>query len=93
MQFMTNNLTCIHSRNNAFPFVIFKNESEKVSFIDYITNNENLLDEIKPDLWGRIARDNIKKENKCAAIDPIFIDKVTQLHKKWADITTYKKQS
>ena len=84
LQFMTNNLTHLHSRNNAFPFVIFDNTAEKETFIDYITNNEDLIDKIEPDLWGELARDNMKKEKKGSVIDPIFIDKVTQLHQKWA---------
>ena len=88
MQFMTNNLSHVHSSNDAFPFVIFDNEIEKDTFINYITENENLLDKIKPDLWGEIARDNMKKEKKGSVIDPIFIDKVTQLHQKWAGHNT-----
>ncbi|MBA6316953.1 ATP-binding protein [Cellulophaga baltica] len=88
LQFMTNNLSHIYSRNNAFPFVIFDNETERDTFIDYVTKNENLLDEIKPDLWGEMAKDNMKKEKKGSVIDPIFIDKVIQLHEKWAGHNT-----
>jgi len=81
---MTNKLTHLHSRNTAFPFVIFDNDMEKETFIDYIVQNENLLHEIKPDIWGEFAKDNMVKEKKSSVIDPIFIDKVTQLHQKWA---------
>ena len=84
MQFMTNRLTHLHSRSTAFPFVIFDNEEERETFIDYIVENEDLLHELEPDFWGEQAKDSMKKQKKGSVIDPIFIDKVTQMHQKWA---------
>lgn len=85
LQFITNNLTKLHSfRSSVFPFVVFKNEHEKEDFINYIINNEDLLDKIEPDYWAKHAKDEIKIQQKGFVIDPIFIDRITQLYQNWA---------
>lgn len=84
LQFLTNKLLHLHSRSSVFPFVIFCNKVEKEEFIDYVVNNEEEFHEIKPDFWAEDAKDRMKKEGKNSVIDPIFIDRITQLHQKWA---------
>ncbi|MEZ4889147.1 MAG: ATP-binding protein [Crocinitomicaceae bacterium] len=84
LQFITNKLTHLHSRNSAFPFVIFDNENERKEFIDYVVKNEDDLHNIDPDNWSKQAKSEMEKQDKSSVIDPIFIDKITQLHKKWA---------
>ncbi|MBF0406681.1 MAG: ATP-binding protein [Candidatus Riflebacteria bacterium] len=80
LQFMTNKLTHFHSRSSVFPFVIFDNETERKDFIDYVVNNEDDFQKIKPDYWAEHAKDKIKKQEKGSVI---FIDRITQLHQKW----------
>ena len=84
LQFMTNKLTHFHSRSSVFPFVIFDNETEREAFIDYVVNNEDDFHKIKPDHWAEHAKDVMKKQKKGSKIDPFFIDRITQLHQKWA---------
>ncbi len=91
LQFITNNLTKLHSfRSLVFPFVVFKNEHEKEDFINYIINNEDELDKIEPDFWAENAKKEMNRQKKHSPIDPIFIDKITQLYKKWQCIAPYK---
>ncbi len=84
LHFMTNGLTHLHSRSSAFPFVLFNNEAQFKKFIEYLEANENNLNEIKPDFYAEHAKDRMKKQDKNSVIDPLFIDRVVQLNKKWA---------
>lgn len=84
LQFMTNKLTHFHSRSAVFPFVIFDNELEKKEFINYVVNNEDDFHKIEPDYLAEHAKGEMKKQKKGSVIDPIFIDRITQLHQKWA---------
>ncbi len=87
LQFITNKLTHLHSRGSAFPFVIFNNKIEIEEFIDYVVKNENQFHKIKPDFWAEHAKDNMNKQDKGSVIDPIFIDRITQMYQKWQGIT------
>jgi hypothetical protein len=87
LQFMSDKLTHLHSRSSAFPFVIFENESEKDRFINFVIVNEDDFHEIEPDYGAIHAKNEMKKQQKGSVIDPIFIDRITQLHKKWHGIT------
>ncbi len=84
LQFMTNKLTHFHSRSSVFPFVIFDNETERKEFVNYVVNNEDDFHKIKPDYWAEHAKDEMKKQEKGSVIDPLFIDRITQLHQEWA---------
>ncbi|MDP8314054.1 MAG: ATP-binding protein [Candidatus Celaenobacter antarcticus] len=84
LYFMTNGLTHLHSRSPAFPFVLFNNKVQMKKFIEYLEANENNLNKIKPDFYAEHAKDRMKKQDKNSVIDPLFIDRVIQLNKKWA---------
>lgn len=84
LQFMTNKLTHFHSRSSVFPFVIFDNETERKDFIDYVINDEDNFHEIELNCWAEYAKDKMKEQEKGSVIDPTFIDRITQLHQKWA---------
>ncbi|PCH67359.1 MAG: hypothetical protein COC06_11375 [Bacteroidales bacterium] len=84
LYFMTNGLTDLHSRGSGFPFIIFKNKQQRISFNTYLSKNEQLLNEINADFHGQYAKESMDKANKSSVIDPIFIDKIVQLHDNWA---------
>ncbi|MEQ1732550.1 MAG: ATP-binding protein [Bacteroidia bacterium] len=83
LQFMTNKLTHLYSRNSCFPFVIFENKTERKEFTDYIVNNEENFDKIKPNYCAEQAKEKMKMQENSSKIDPIFIGRIIQLHQKW----------
>lgn len=93
LQFMTDKLTHIQSRSNVFPFVIFDNKLEKQEFIDYVINNEADFHKIKPNYSAERAKDKMNKQQKNSEIDPVFIDRITQLHQKWVGRNNHKYRS
>ncbi|MGK0448259.1 MAG: hypothetical protein ACJA2M_002045 [Polaribacter sp.] len=84
LQFLTNNFSHLYSRSFGFPFVIFSEETEMNEFIDYLTINEKEFKEIQPNFLAEHAKDRMKKQKIDTVIDPLFVDKVGQFHKKWA---------
>lgn len=92
LYFVTNKLTNLHARSLVFPFVIFDSKSQQEEFIDYVANNEEGFHKIEPTYWAEHAKDEMKMQQKGSVIDPIFIDRITQLFPKWAGHNTrYKK--
>lgn len=85
LYFLTDGLKYLNSRGSGFPFIIFDNEHERECFNDYILKNQSALTEIEPTYLAMHAKKIMKQQNKESAIDPDFIDKAVQLHKKWKD--------
>ena len=83
LYFITNGLTHLHSRSSAFPFVLFNNEAQVKKFIKYLEENEDSFNKLKPNFYAEHAKDRMKEQGKNSVIDPLFIDRVVQLYKKW----------
>jgi len=88
LHFMTNGFSYLKSRSSGFPFIIFENNQQRKSFNSYVTENQKLLEEIKPGFHGEHAKKRMKQQDKDSVIDPIFIDKLLQLYEKWAAHST-----
>lgn len=92
LQFLTDGFTRVHSRNSAFPYVIFKNGLEKKEFIDYLSHHEDELLSFEASYQAKAAKDEMDKQQIKFGGDPIFIDQVTQLHDKWIKRAETKQQ-
>jgi len=82
--FMTNGLSHLKSRSSGFPFLLFENKNQRKLFNEYIAINENILDGIEPGFHGKSAQKELQKKKLNPSIDPIFIDKIKQIHEQWA---------
>ncbi|WP_405199075.1 helix-turn-helix domain-containing protein [Christiangramia sp. LLG6405-1] len=83
LEFLTNNLSNLESRGSYFPFIIFRNRQEREDFENYIIKNSKLLDELKPSFSAKHAKKIMESNGKETVMDPIIVDKVIQIHKKW----------
>lgn len=84
LYFITDKLSSLNSRGSNSPFIFFKNEHERKKFNEYIIKNQSILKNIQPSFFAKHAKERMKKQNKNSVIDPIFIDKIKQLHDEWA---------
>ena len=85
LYFITDGITRLYSRNSTFPYILFKDEIEKMEFKEYLESDKNIFDNIEQSNAGYLADSAILRENRNPTIDPIFIDKVLQLHKIWLE--------
>jgi hypothetical protein len=83
LYFLTDGLAHLNSRGSGFPFIIFENETERKDFNQFIIENQALLFEIEPTFLSTHAKKVMRQQNKESIIDPDFVDRAVQLHKKW----------
>lgn len=84
LHFMTNGLSHLKSRSSGFPFILFENKQERKMFNNYLIDNIDLLIKTNSGFYGEHAKERMKQQNKDSVIDPIFIDKILQIHEEWA---------
>jgi hypothetical protein len=82
--FLTNGLSFIRSRSSDFPFLIFESKNQRKLFNEYVIENESTFNKIKPGFHGRHAKERLQKKNINPSIDPLFVDKIKQIHEQWA---------
>jgi len=83
LYFLTDGLKHLSSRGSAFPFIIFKDHTEREDFNEYVMQNQALLQEIEPSYFAIHAKKAMVQQNRESSVDPDFIDRAVQLYKKW----------
>lgn len=87
LYFLTDGFSHLKSRTSGFPFIIFENEQQRKLFNSYVAENQKLLEDIEPGFHGKNAQTIMEQQNKDSEVDPIFIDKLLQIHKSWRHTT------
>lgn len=80
--FLSDSFKYESSRGVSSPFLIFKNESHKKEFNQYLKSNVDSFNRIEHNR-GEEVKERMESHNRRSAIEPLFIGKVLNQHKKW----------
>jgi len=73
----------LESRGTGAPFLLFRNEQERKGFNKYVMQNTAELARIENTFWGKQAFKAMKQAGNESVINPLFLDKIKQLHQMW----------
>jgi len=73
----------LESRGMSAPFIIFKDETEKQLFENFLLDNQAHLEQTPVGSAGKFASKNILRAGKEFGVDPIFSDKAYQFFHAW----------
>lgn len=80
---LTKSELSLESRGMSAPFIIFKDETEKQLFENYLIDNQTQLEQTPIGFAGKFASKNIQRVGKEFGVDPIFADKAHQIFLTW----------
>lgn len=81
LHFLTDGTLNVKSRASSAPFILFKDEQEKKTFIKYLKQSTGKLNKIKP---SYDAEETLKRAKIEGTVDdPIFVDRAYQLFENW----------
>lgn len=83
LTFLTDKRYDLKSRGTGAPFLIFKTEESRMEFDQYVLSNLDTLDKIEPGFWGQQAEKAMRRLGREYMINPLFLDKIQQLHDQW----------
>lgn len=83
LKFLTDGSYNLISRGTGAPFLLFRNEQERKDFNKYVLQNTAELARIETTFWGKQAFKAMKQAGNESVINPLFLDKIKQLHQMW----------
>jgi len=83
LHFLTDGRYSFNSRGDGAPFLIFENTHSRTTFNEYIKDNGDKLKKTESSFWGTQALKKMNQARNESVIDPLFLDKIKQIHKNW----------
>ena len=83
LKFLTDGSYNLISRGTGAPFLLFRNEQERKDFNKYVLQNTAELARIETTFWAKQALKTMIQAGNESVINPLFLDKIKQLHQMW----------